>query len=159
MLSKVSDISIDWPWTKLQDFTFGQALSSSYSWRDFKIMGQAKGERNYGDFRIYSTLKSGNTWLGERSSIIGWYQDRTDFTMTWTLDTITNITSIDYRLHWGIEDSYSLNYIRNTALYGIVTIPKWDGINGKPRELKSLWNKTTTTIFGVHIDGSRITQE
>lgn len=115
-------------------------------------MWQAKWERMYGDFWIYSTLKSGNTWLGEKSAIIGWYQDRTDYSMTWSFDSVTSITSIDYRLHWGIEDSYNLNFIRNTALYGKSAIPKWDGNNWKPRELWSLGGNISVTIFWVHID-------
>ena len=40
-----------------------------------------------------------------------------------------------------------------------VWIPPKDGINGKPRELEEISDKARTTIFGIHIDGTRITQE
>jgi len=39
-------------------------------------------------------------------------------------------------------------------------VPLYSGdINGKPRELEAIGNKARTTIFWIHIDGSRVTQD
>lgn len=42
---------------------------------------------------------------------------------------------------------------------GNLDIPKLWGINGKPRELKQIAQKATITIFGIHTDRTRITQD
>lgn len=48
--------------------------------------------------------------------------------------------------------TYDISLYKNEAGY-----KTW--INGKPRELKTLGNMATTTIFWVHIDNTRVTQE
>ena len=40
-----------------------------------------------------------------------------------------------------------------------LTVSKTSNIKGKPRELKNITQKASTTIFGIHTDRTRITQE
>jgi len=72
--------------------------------------------------------------------------------------TLTVYATTDYHKMWQYYSSFkvvalSFNYKGN------ITISKQYSITWKPRELKAISQKAITTIFGIHIDNSRVTQD
>ena len=92
---------------------------------------------NGGDPIAFQTI---NTKINEELSFTGNYQNTTKFWFN-NKDTSSRYLTIHYSKVW-----------KNKTL--IKT-----GTNGKPRELKQIAQKASITIFGVHTDNSRVTQD
>ena len=58
----------------------------------------------------------------------------------------------------GYASYLGINKLNFKYIWPLTVSKQWD-IKGKPRVLKYITQKATTTIFGVHIDNSRVTQD
>ena len=78
-----------------------------------------------------------------------------------TIPANTTLTVYGNMNNWQMKNYYSNFKIKNLSFdyKGNITISKQRGINGKPRELKQIAQKANITIFGFHIDNTRITQD
>lgn len=101
---------------------------------------------------IYATIDGGTRTLLERLPVIG----DGNYKRTYTIEAKTSIILESYN---NMQNSASAIRIDAQTNKYSVWIPPKDGINGKPRELKEIWNKARTTIFWIHIDSTRVTQE
>lgn len=75
-----------------------------------------------------------------------------------TIDFVAKSTAKIYTYNPMDNSSMTTSISAQTNKYS-VWIPPKDGINGRPRELEEISDKARTTIFWIHIDGSRVTQE
>lgn len=101
---------------------------------------------------IYATIDGGTRTLLERLPVNG----DGNYKRTYTIEAKTSIILESYN---NMQNSASAIRIDAQTNKYSVWIPPKDGINGKPRELKEIWNKARTTIFWIHIDNTRVTQE
>ena len=77
---------------------------------------------------------------------------------THTSETITiEISNWDY-IKISLVNPSSYNKNGNVTFKGTIPVGIF-WLIGKPRELKTIGNKATATIFWIHIDGTRVTQD
>lgn len=98
--------------------------------------------------RIY---KSDNTYVDKYNTKILWVNNKATFSQeieqTWTGNTFkfAYAAQSSTKLYWDLQITWKLI---NT------NVIKW-----LPRDIKYIGNKSTITIFGKHIDNSRVTQD
>ena len=111
-------------------------------------------------FDAYSTswgwnVKAVNNWT---DNILG-----NLFTTAYTNydTTVDNISSGMISIQAKANSSSASVWIKNFQAYNLKATIHWNNtaVRGKPRELKAIAQKATTTIFWVHIDNSRVTQD
>ena len=95
---------------------------------------------------------------------VDYYLYNWDGTKTWLFKTASNVYTWNAKItlenkitngYFRAETSLNDNYV---TANGYIDRPA-DVIRGKPRVLKDIGKKAETTIFWVHIDNTRITQD
>jgi len=93
-------------------------------------------------------------WLNVNTNVSGMKRENWTGTFYSELNSWDNVKLLVMAWDTGRNPSYQIN-----KLELIINMYKWINIPWKPRELQSISNKATITIFWVHTDNTRVTQD
>lgn len=110
----------------------------------------------YGRYQTYFTATVDGVDQGNVFNFPKQYSETHFTNITFSLTANTSIEIYQYNPQ---NTKCSLYQIIQTNTYSPWVSKCLDGIKGKPRELKTIGNNITATIFWIHIDGSRVTQD
>jgi len=156
------------------------------SWEQTTLATDVSYETKSGDHQVYNNNYTGVAWEYKLTAVCHSTVNNTNFTFKANIgsNSISKVFSTpatpnqSFTLNYSLmkdtnsaenvtvkiynSGSYSYNYFYVDSLkiwLSWLNIPGTTGVTWKPRVLKDITQKATITIFWVHTDGSRITQE